>query len=289
VDLITRVLLDRGDRVLLEEPQYAGARAAFLAAGAEVLTHPVGPEGLDVATLPRRAARARLAYVTPSHQFPTGVIMSAPRRLALLAWAREHRALVIEDDYDGEYRYAGRPIESLQGLDRAGRVIYLGTFSKVMFPALRLGYLVLPEELVRPFRAAKALADTGSSTLEQAALAEFMREGHFERHLHRTRRRNAARRRALLEVIATHLGARVEVSGAEAGLHVLVWLRGVSRRELPRLVERAAAVGVGVYPVTPHYSRPPNRAGLLLGYAALTEREIRRGIEQLAAVVDQES
>jgi GntR family transcriptional regulator / MocR family aminotransferase len=285
LDLIARVLLDPGDRVLLEEPQYVGARRAFLAAGAELVTAAVGPEGLDVASLPRRAARARLAYVTPSHQFPTGVIMSAPRRLALLAWARKNHAMVVEDDYDGDYRYAGRPIESLQGLDRTGRVIYLGTFSKVMFPALRLGYLVLPEPLVRPFRAAKALADTGSPTLEQAALAEFMREGHFERHLHRTRRRNAARRRALLGAITEHLGDRVEVSGAEAGLHVLVWLRTVARRELPRLLRRAEAAGVGIYPVTPHYQRPPERAGLLLGYAALTEREIRRGIETLAGLV----
>jgi GntR family transcriptional regulator/MocR family aminotransferase len=233
----------------------------------------------------RSSLRPRIAYVTPSHQFPLGVVMSASRRLALLDWAARRRAYVIEDDYDSEYRYAGAPIESLQGLDHAGRVIYLGTFSKVLFPSLRLGYLVLPRSLVEPFATAKALADTGSATLEQAALADFMRDGHYERHLRRSRARVAARRAALLDAIAAELGGRAEVSGADAGLHVLVWLRDVTPKRLPELIRRAADAGVGVYSAMPYYLRPPPRAGLLLGYASLGTSEIRRGIETLARLL----
>jgi GntR family transcriptional regulator/MocR family aminotransferase len=212
--------------------------------------------------------------------------MSVSRRLALLDWAERSGAFVVEDDYDSEYRYVGRPIESLQGLDRSGRVLYVGTFSKVLFPALRLGYLVLPRPLVDVFRTAKALADTGCATLEQSALADFMREGHYERYLRRSRAHAGARREALLEAISTYLGERVEVCGADAGLHVVLWLRGVHRDHLPSLVERAAAAGVGVYPATPYYLHPPKRAGLLLGYASLSETEIHRGIERLGQFLE---
>jgi GntR family transcriptional regulator / MocR family aminotransferase len=281
LDLAARVLLDAGDRVLLEEPHYTGARRVFRGLGARLLTLPVGDEGLDVARLRSAAGRPRVAYVTPSHQFPLGTVMSAAHRLALLDWAARAGAHVIEDDYDSEYRYAGPPIGSLQGLDHRGRVLYLGTFSKVLFPALRLGYLVLPETLVAAFRTAKALTDTGSATLEQAALAEFIREGHYDRHLRRSRAKVGARRAALLEALAGELGDRAEISGADAGLHVVVWLRGLAPARLPALIERCAAVGVGVYSATPYYLRPPPRAGLLIGYASLTENEIRRGIELL--------
>ncbi|MET0152795.1 MAG: PLP-dependent aminotransferase family protein [Candidatus Binatia bacterium] len=282
LDLVARVLLDAGDLVLLEEPHYAGARRVFRGIGARLRALPVDREGLDVGRLAAREERFRAAYVTPSHQFPLGVVMSVSRRLALLAWATRTGAYVVEDDYDSEYRYVGRPIESLQGLDRTGRVLYVGTFSKVLFPALRLGYLVLPRPLVDAFRTAKALADTGSATLEQGALADFMREGHYERYLRRSRARVGARRAALLEAIATHFGDRAEVCGADAGLHVVLWLRDVRRERLAGVIERAAATGVGVYPAAPYYLRPPPRAGLLLGYASLDEAEIRRGIERLA-------
>jgi GntR family transcriptional regulator/MocR family aminotransferase len=285
LDLAARVLLDPGSSVLIEEPHYTGARIVFAAASARIVTAPVDDEGLD---LPRRALKkqsARLAYVTPSHQFPTGAIMSLSRRLALLAWAERANAYVIEDDYDSEYRYAGRPVESLQGLDRTGRVIYLGTFSKLMFPALRIGYLVLPDTLVRPFVTAKALTDTGSSTLEQLALADFMREGHFERHIRRSRARNATRRAALLDAVATQLRGRAEVSGANAGIHVLLWLSGVRPAQVGVVTKRAAAQGVGVYPVAPFYVHPPERAGLVLGYASLTAEEIQEGIARLAQVL----
>jgi len=281
LDLVARVLVDAGDRVLLEEPHYAGARRVFDGIGARLRVLPVGREGLDVSRLSDHGKRFRAAYVTPSHQFPLGLVMSVSRRLALLDWAERIGAYVVEDDYDSEYRYVGRPIESLQGLDRTGRVLYVGTFSKVLFPALRPGYLVLPRPLVDAFRTAKALADTGCATLEQSALADFMREGHYERYLRRSRAHAGARRAALLEAVSTHLGDRVEVCGADAGLHVVLWLRGVRHDRLPSLVGRAAAAGVGVYPATPYYLHPPKRAGLLLGYASLSEAEIRRGIERL--------
>ena len=282
LDLAARVLLDPGDRVVLEEPHYQGARWAFHAAGARLIPVTVDGDGLDVGRLER--TRARLVYVTPSHQFPTGVVMSLPRRLALLEWARANDAWVVEDDYDSEFRYGGRPIEAVQGLDRAGRVLYAGTLSKVLFPALRLGYLVLPPALVEPFRAAKWVTDRHSPTLEQEVLAEFIAEGHFERHLRRARTTYAARRAALLAALASHFGDRVEVVGANAGVHVLVWLRDVTTRELPSSIAAAARQGVGVYSIAPYFFRPPRRAGLILGYAPLTERQIRDGIARLARV-----
>ena len=286
LDLVARVLLDPGDHVVIEDPHYQGARQVFLAADIRLITAPVDAEGLNVWALPEAATTARLAYVTPSHQFPTGVIMSLTRRLALLQWAETTGAYVLEDDYDSEYRYEGRPVEAVQGLDNAGRVIYVGTFSKVLFPALRLGYLVLPAPLVPPFTAAKWLTDRHTSTFEQEVLTDFLREGHFERHLRRARTRNAARRAALLAALAQHLGTRVEVVGANAGVHLLVWLRDVALESLPILLEHAARAGVGLYPVTPYYLCPPHRAGLLLGYAALDVVEIEAGIQRLAAVLD---
>jgi GntR family transcriptional regulator/MocR family aminotransferase len=280
------VLLDAGDTVLIEEPHYQGARQVFLAAGAHLSTVPVDAEGLVTTALPDASAGARLVYVTPSHQFPTGAIMSLVRRLALLQWAETTEAYVLEDDYDSEFRYAGRPVEAVQGLDRNGRVIYIGTFSKVLFPALRLGYLVLPLPLVPLFTAAKWLTDRHTSTLEQAVLTDFIHEGHFEQHLRRSRTRNAARRTVLLEALATYLGRRVEVSGANAGVHLLVWLQDVAPHQLSAFIDCAAQAGVGLYPVAPYYLTPPPRAGLLLGYAAMPEDEIRAGVQCLAAVLE---
>jgi GntR family transcriptional regulator/MocR family aminotransferase len=288
LDLIARVLIDAGDRVLIEEPHYLGARWVFAAAGAKLVAAPVDQEGVR---MPKRAgvhggrARPRLAYVTPSHQFPTGVVLSLARRLELLEWAARNQAFVVEDDYDGEYRYGGRPLQALAGLDAHERVIYIGTFSKLMFPALRLGYLVLPDSLIEPVVAAKAFADTGSSSLEQLALADFIAEGHFDRHLNRSRLRNSVRRRILLEAIEQHFGDRAEVAGAAAGLHVLVWVNGGDGQPIASPVRRAEAAGVGVYSVSPYYLRPPRRSGVLLGYAPLGEKQLREGVERLAAAL----
>ncbi len=285
LDIAARVLLDPGATVVLEEPHYEGARQVFDAAGARLVAVPIDASGLDVATLPPRARRARLVYVTPSHQFPTGAVMPLDRRLRLLQWARKAGAYVLEDDYDSEYRYDVRPVEAVQGLDRDGRVIYISTFSKVLFPSLRLGYLVLPRPLIRAFVAAKHITDRHTTTLLQATLGDFIREGHFARHLRHSRARNARRRRALLEAIEEHLGDLLEVSGAAAGVHVLLWLRGFRVDDLPGLIRRARGAGVGIYPVTPYYLRPPRRAGLLLGYASMSETEIQAGIRQLAAIL----
>jgi len=229
--------------------------------------------------------RARLAYVTPCHQFPTGVIMPLERRLALLAWAARADSWVIEDDYVSEFRYEGHPLEALQSLDRDGRVVYVGTFSKTLFPALRIAYLVLPRSLVPAFVAAKWATDRFSATLAQEALADFITTGQFERYLRRAGNRNARRRRALIGALRQHFGDRVEIAGENTGVHLVVWLSDVRPRDLPAVIARARAAGVGLYSVAPFYTSPPPRAGLLFGYASLTEAAIRAGIRRVANIL----
>jgi GntR family transcriptional regulator/MocR family aminotransferase len=283
IELATRVLLDPGDAAVVEEPHYPGATLSFAAAGARLVRIACDASGLDTAQL--AGVRARLAYVTPCHQFPSGVIMPLERRLALLEWAARAGAWVIEDDYVSEFRYEGSPLEALQALDRHGRVIYAGTFSKTLFPALRAAYLVLPRPLVRAFLAAKWIGDRFSATLAQEALADFIASGQFERYLRRAGTRNAARRRALIESLREHLSDRVEIAGENTGVHLVVWLNGVRLRDIDALIARAAHVGVGLYSIRPYYARPPRRAGLLFGYASLTEAEIAAGIRRFAALL----
>lgn len=284
LDLVARLLLDSGDRVVVEEPCYQAARQVFLAADARLVPTPVDASGLVVARLPR-GRPVRIAYVTPSHQFPMGAVLPLARRLELLRWAEECGAYVVEDDYDSEFRYEGRPVEAVQALDRSGRVLYIGTFSKVLFPSLRLGYLVVPEALLPAVTSLKFLMDYHTPAFEQEALADFITEGHFERHLRRSRAHNALRRAALLDALGKDLGDRVEIAGANAGVHLVVWLRELPPSRLAGLVQRAAARGLGIYPVTPYYMHPPTRAGLLFGYACLTEREIRDGVSLLREVL----
>ena len=280
IDLTARLLIDPGDRVVLEEPHYTGFSFCLNAVGAELVNVPVDEQGLRTDEL-AAIADARLACVTPSHQYPTGAVLSLPRRLALLEWATRRDAYVLEDDYDGEFRFDGKPIECLQALDRDGRVLYAGTASKLLFPALRIGWLVAPPALAPFFLNAKALADTGTPSLEQLALADFISEGHLERHARRARIRTAARRVALLDAVGSELGERARVLGASAGLHVLLQLPELAARETPRLRTACRERGVGVYPATPFYARPPAHAELLLGYAALSEETIREGIGRL--------
>jgi GntR family transcriptional regulator/MocR family aminotransferase len=278
IDLLGRLLISPGDRVVVEDPGYPEARRVLAAYGAEIVPVPVDGRGLRAEALPTDGG-ARLVYVTPSHQFPAGVTLSLDRRLSLLEWARRHGALVIEDDYDAEFRYAGRPVESLQGLDRAGRVVYLGTFSSVLFPPLRVGYAVLPPGLVEPFVATKWLADRGTGALEQQALADFLVDGHFSRHLRRMRRLGRSRRDALLGSLRQHLGSAAAPPLAETGTHLLLPLRGVDEATALR---EAAGRGVGVYPVAPHYLNPASAPpGLLLGYASLSESAIEEGVRRL--------
>jgi len=280
LDLVMRVLVDPGDPVAIEDPQYDGIGQALRAAGARLRPVPVDRDGIDPARLPDDA---RLVFVTPSHQFPTGAILPLERRLALLEWARRRNAVIVEDDYDGEFHYEGRPLESLQGLDREGRIVYIGTFSRTVFPALRIGYLIAPASLVPALTAAKWLSDLHSASLEQQTLAEFIRSGMYERHLRRLRRRNTARRAALLDAVAKHLGDRVEVTGEGAGAQVMLWPR---RKVVEATVMAAAAQkGVGIYGIAHCYARRPARPGFLLGYARLTEREIREGIRLLGEVL----
>lgn len=281
IDLVTRVLIDPGDPVILEEPHYLGARRALLAAGAKVSTLEVDEAGLDPAQLPRGARAPRLVYITPSHQFPSGVTMTVARRVALLEWAEEEDALILEDDYDSEYRYEGRPLESLQGLDRSGRVLYAGTFSKVLFPGLRLGYLVLPDALVETCVKAKALSDRHSPRLVQRAMAAFLEEGHFERHLRRERTRFASRRAALLEALQREFGERVRIQGENAGIHLVAWLLDSPPGGLEAGIRRAVDAGIGLQSVAHCYSGAPPGDGLLLGFVGMSEERIAEGVVEL--------
>jgi len=284
LDLIARVLIDRGDRIVIEEPAYLSARQVFQAAGARLLPVPVDEHGIDVSRLPRRGG-VRLAYVTPSHQFPLGGVLPVTRRLELLRWANDSAAMIVEDDYDSEFWYDGRPVEAIQGLDSTGRVIYVGTFSKVLFPSLRLGYLIVPASRVPALAALKFLIDRHAAVFEQEVLSDFMAEGHFDRHVRRARARNAARRAAMLAAFRDTLGDRTEIVGENAGIHMVVWLRDVAVTHMDRLIARAADRNVGIYSVAPFYLRPPRTAGLLLGYAGLTEQEIRDGVRLLGQAI----
>jgi GntR family transcriptional regulator/MocR family aminotransferase len=284
IDLVARVLVDPGDRIVLEEPCYRGFSLALRAHGARLDPVPVDSHGLRVEDLVD-SGPARGVCVTPSHQFPTGGVLPLERRLALLEWAACQGAFVLEDDYDGEYRYENRPVPSLQGLDRNECVLYVGSASKLLFPSMRLGWLVVPESLVRAFSIAKAYADTGSATLEQLALAEFIEGGHLERHVRRSRVRNAARREALQNAVDRHLAGVAELEGTRAGLHGLLWVSELPRTREAELRRRCEARGVGIYPVHHYYAVPPERAGFVLGYAGLGERDIETGIRELAAAL----
>lgn len=282
LDLIARMLVDPGDGVAIEEPGYMGARHAFGTAGARLIPVPVDEAGLQVDRLP---AGAKLAFVTPSHQFPTGAVLSLPRRLALLDWARTQGALVVEDDYDSEFRYGERPIPSLQGLDAAGVVLYLGTLSKILFPSLRLGYLVVPPEWAPHFARAKLLADRQAPLVEQLTLTDFIVEGHLERHFRRMRVLYESRRHCLLQALHDHLGERVTVLGDHTGLHVTLRLH--ARLDGEKLVRRAAGLGIGVSTTQVYYLHAPEATELVLGYADLDEASIHEGVRRLAEAMDE--
>ena len=280
LDLVARVLLDPGDSAWVEDPGYSGARGAMLAAGAKLVAVPVDEEGLDVEVGRQLCPEARLAIVTPSHQFPTGVTMNLSRRLALLEWSREAHAWIVEDDYDSEYRFSGRPLEALHGLDRAGRVLYIGTFSKVLFPSLRLGYLVAPAELLAGLIATQRLVAVHLPLLEQLALADFMAGGYFARHVRKMRQLYKERRNALVDALTRELGTRLEVSVPEAGMHLVAWLpRGMSAQ---LAAQRAAAYGLYVLPLSHFSLRPLPRDGLVLGFASASPQELRAGVQRLA-------
>ena len=284
LDLVARLLVRPGDPVWMENPGYPGAAEAFLQAGARLVPIAVDEAGMEIATAMRRGPAPRLVYVTPAHQFPLGGALALPRRLALLELARRHEFHVFEDDYDGEYRYDVRPLGSLQGQDTGGRVIYAGSFNKLLFSSLRLGFVVLPEELVEPFLALRDRADRYPPTLEQAVLADFFTEGAFERHIRTSRAVCLERRDALLAAAHRHLRGRLDLQPCPAGFHGVGWL--AAGRTDAEAVTRAAAHGVKVMPLSEFYFEKPRRDGLLLGYAATKPAAIKAGIERLARALD---
>lgn len=279
LEISARVLLDPGNRVWVEDPGYGLARDVLALAGCHLVPVPVDREGMDVATGVKRWRKARAALVTPSHQYPLGVTMSASRRLQLLDWAQNSGAWIIEDDYDSEYRYGSMPIASLQGLDANSRVIYIGTFSKVLFPSLRLGYLVIPPDLVDRFLQVRRAMDLGPATFYQEVLADFIREGHFARHIRRMRVLYEERAKTLVSSLKRNIGDRVEVFGGEAGMHLAVIL---NQRSLDvEIAERAARQGLWLWPLSPSYLSDAARPGFILGFGSTDITEIPSAVQKL--------
>jgi GntR family transcriptional regulator/MocR family aminotransferase len=281
LDLAVHILLDPGEAAWVEDPGYPGARAALQSAGATMVPVPVDAEGLDVALGVAAQPDARLAYVTPSYQYPLGVTMSLARRLALLEWARQAGAWVLEDDYDSEFRYSGHPLAALAGLDTAGHVIYMGSFSKVLFPALRLGYLVVPPAAVDAFVSSRALAGRHAPTLEQAVLAEFIAEGHFARHIRNMRMLYQERQAILVAAASGELSGLLDVPPSPAGMHLVGWLVDSTASD-QAASDWAAREGIEARALSTHALRAPMRPGLMLGYTALQDQEIRAGVSRLA-------
>jgi GntR family transcriptional regulator/MocR family aminotransferase len=274
------VVLDRGSRVAMEDPGYPGARAAFEAAGATIVPIPVDDEGIDVNALASIRRSVRAVYVTPSHQFPLGMAMSAARRMALLEWAARHDAWILEDDYDSEYRYVSRPLPSLQGMDSRKRVIYIGTFSKVIFPSLRVGYLVVPRTLRERFLDARDAFDICSASLYEAALTEFLNEGHFARHVRRMRGVYSRRRDALVAALIRYCDGVLSVANADAGLHVTTFFD--DQRDDRLAVRRLRENGLTAVPLSLSYATRRRRTGLLLGLGGFDERALTAATRALA-------
>jgi len=279
LELATQMLLDPGDTVLMEDPGYFGVRGVFIRAGARIAPVPVDREGIRLEVVKGNRDHARMVYVTPSHQFPLGVTLPLARRLELLDWAQAVGAWIIEDDCDGEYRYAGRPIASLQGLDSENRVIYTGTFSKVLFPSLRIGYLVVPPDLVDAFIAGRIMIDLQPATIPQAALADFIEDGHFTRHLRRMRKLYGSRQSILLEAAKSELSGLLEIQDSQAGMHLIGWLpTDVNDMDAARAASKNNVLAL---PLSVFSLKPMTRGALVLGYTAFNDREIRAGVRRL--------
>lgn len=279
LQIAAQVLLEGNETVWFEEPGYPGARHALMMPGAQLVPVPVDNEGLNIKEGIRLAPNARAVYITPSHQYPLGVTLTAPRRMMLLNWAARSGTWIIEDDYDSEFRFGGRPIAALQGLDANARVIYVGTFSKVMFPALRLGYVVVPKDLVDAFATVRDATDQFSSTMYQAVMTDFIREGHFARHIRRMRMLYMERRAALANELQLQLRDKLEVIGAEAGMHLVALVpNGISDVAISK---RATEIGISVMPLSSCYAKPPKRGGLILGFGGTDLQQIQDGVRKL--------
>jgi len=283
LDLMSRLLLDPGDLVWVEDPGYHLAKHAFQAVGAKIVPIRVDRQGIDVGVGIKAAPNAKLAYVSPANQFPLGVTMSAERRLALLNWAQSSGAWIIEDEYDAEYRYGGRPVASLQSLDRQSAVIYIGTFTKMLFNAIRIGFVVLPEALIEPTAKLRMILDRQSATLDQAILAEFMTEGHFGQHVRKMRGIYAERLAVLREASEKHLTGLLTVEDAVAGMRTVGWLQPDNSDE--DVASRARSAGLNLFSVsnfTMKFRQPP---ALILGFAGCEAKELQRGVSVLASVL----
>jgi GntR family transcriptional regulator/MocR family aminotransferase len=291
LDLSARVLLDPGSPVWVEEPGYEMLRSALTLAGSRLIPVPVDGEGMDVAAGIKLCRHARVAFVTPSHQFPLGVTMSASRRLQLLNWAHQAGSWVVEDDYDSEYRYESLPIASLQGLDHGRRVIYVGTFSKTLFPSLRLGYLVIPPDLVDRFVAVRRAMDVCSPHFNQIVLADFIDQGHFARHVRKTRMIYQERRTALVRAIHEEFGSTLQVLGGEAGMHLAVTLPecvGAVQKSLDREISvQAAAQKLWLWPLSASYLGTPLRQGFILGFGSTKASDVALAVRRLKRVIDE--
>ncbi|MEP6901287.1 MAG: PLP-dependent aminotransferase family protein [Actinomycetota bacterium] len=284
LDLIARVLLGRRDKVWIEDPCYQEAHSVFYSNGAQIIPVAIDAEGFDLEEAERQSGAAKLVYITPSHQYPTGVTMSLARRLSLLEWARTNQSWIIEDDYNSEFRYAGRPLASLQNLDNFGRVIYVGTFSKTIFPALRLGCMIVPKNLIEIFTAARTLCDWHSPIFEQAILADFISEGHFARHLRRMRTLYEKRQHFLVAESEKELGGLLKISKAQSGMHLIGWLaEGLNDQEV---TEKAAESQLNLTPLSSYCIKNNLPSGIILGYTGFDEKQIKQGIGKLKQVLE---
>jgi len=284
LDVTSRLLLDSGDVVCVEDPCFPGVTSMFTAMGARVVPVPVDDCGFNVRRARSLCSKPRLIYVTPAHQFPLGMTMTAGRRLELLDWARRSDAFIFEDDYDSEYRYSGHPIPALQGLDQNGSVIIAGSFGKLLFPSLRLGYAVAPPCLLDKFVAARFTTDRHSAMIDQAILLDFIAEGHFARHIRRMRELYASRLGVLRESVQKRLAGAVRLPEIEAGVHTVAWLsEPLSAYDI---FKAAGEKNVEALPLSAFAARPDSCEGLLLGFGAVDERELRRGVDVLAAVTE---
>ena len=281
--LIAAVFLERGDEVWIEDPGYLSARNLFAFSGAKIIPVPVDEDGLNLQAALKESRNPKLIYVTPSHQYPLGVTMSVARRLSLIEAARASGAWIIEDDYDSEYRYAGHPLASLQGLDRDGRVLYIGTFSKTIFPSLKLGCLVVPPDLVDVFTSARILSGAHSPLIVQATLAEFIAEGHFARHVRRMRTLYEKRQQILLAEVRRNLDGLLEMKANDSGMHLVGWLP--DNLDEIEISQKAIQQNVRLQPVSDSSVNKYPRGGLVFGYAGFNEKQIKHGVQKLTEIL----
>ncbi|MFK7735034.1 MAG: PLP-dependent aminotransferase family protein [Pirellulaceae bacterium] len=290
VDIISRIALNPGDPVLFENPGYLSARNAFEKRGNDIIPLAVDDEGIQIREAIEQDVDARLAYVTPSHQFPMGVTLPIERRMELIKWAEDHDALILEDDYDSEYRYSGRPLPSLQGLDRSARTIYVGSFSKVVFPALGLGYAIVPPPMITAFENALKLSSRPGSKIDQIVLSEFIREGHFVRHLRKMRKTHSERRETFVAAFEKHLADKLTLVGAAAGLHCTTLFDSPKVSDTHSVAHLAKA-GIIARPLSSYFAdstpRTRRRNGLVFGFASATPGTTKRRLREVGKLLDE--